>query len=366
MISRKYIGAARRNADSLMKKKNVVGVGAGMRRKKGKATDEKAIVVLVRKKEAKSRLKAEDLLPDTIEVDGKEVHVDVIEVGEIRALSPQHRFNHRPLVTGVSCGHFAITAGTLGLFVERDGKPYLLSNNHVLANTNAAQVGDAIYQPGPMDGGRSRHTVANLAAFVPISFTRQNKVDAALALMVGTEAPTEPSEPPVVKKEGLLKRWWDAIVAFFRRLFGDRVSRQSTNVVVDGKVIEGSGPAPTTQVVEFSNTVLNLPGTITYELADVWEEQTVQKSGRTTGYTTGTVLAIGATVDVEFDPGQVARFSDQIIADNFSDGGDSGSAVFDMEGNAVGLLFAGSHLVTILNPMKTVFKELGITRIWRS
>lgn len=41
---------------------------------------------------------------------------------------------------GGSCGHFLITAGTLGGFVEDDDAYYLLSNNHVLANSDLANV----------------------------------------------------------------------------------------------------------------------------------------------------------------------------------------------------------------------------------
>ena len=70
-------------------------------------------------------------------------------------------------------------------------------------------------------------------------------------------------------------------------------------------------------------------------------------------------------VSVEFGAGQNVLFEDQTIAGDFSAGGDSGSAIFDMQGNAVGLLFAGSDTVTIFTPMKTVFSQLGIDRIWR-
>lgn len=367
MISRKYIGAAKRNADGFLRKKNVVGVGAGLCNKKDRKPGEKAIIVLVRKKEAKEKLSEQDLLPETVTAGSEDVRIEVIEVGDIRVLTAEHRFNHRPLVSGISCGHFSITAGTLGLFVEKDGKPYVLSNNHVLANSNMAQIGDPIYQPGPIDGGRSRHTVARLSEFVPISFTADNKVDAALALVEGhdQDVPADPPEAtPEPKKEGFLARLWAAIVSFFRKLFGRTVTKQSTTVIIDGKVIDGD-TTPTPQTVEFSNTVLNMPTPITYQLGDAVEGSLIQKSGRTTGYTSTEVLVLGATVEVEFGQGQVARFIDQIVTGNFSDGGDSGSVVFDMAGNAVGLLFAGSDAVTILNPIKTVFAELGIDRIWR-
>jgi len=42
----------------------------------------------------------------------------------------------------------------------------MLSNNHVLANSNAAKKGDAILQPGSADGGSK--TVARLECFIPI------------------------------------------------------------------------------------------------------------------------------------------------------------------------------------------------------
>ena len=58
---------------------------------------------------------------------------------------------------GVSIGHYAITAGTPGAFVKdkTTAETLILSNNHVMANSNDASIGDAILQPGPADGGKS-------------------------------------------------------------------------------------------------------------------------------------------------------------------------------------------------------------------
>ena len=47
----------------------------------------------------------------------------------------------RPVHCGVSIGHMNISAGTLGCLVEIEGNRYALSNNHVLANTNAGTLG---------------------------------------------------------------------------------------------------------------------------------------------------------------------------------------------------------------------------------
>lgn len=99
--------------------------------------------------------------------------VDVVEAGPFHALpfyalgSPgvgaeepqpgvlEHTERVRPVRTGASIGHVDISAGTTGCLVldNADGSRQVLSNNHVLANMNDAEVGDAVVQPGPADGG---------------------------------------------------------------------------------------------------------------------------------------------------------------------------------------------------------------------
>jgi hypothetical protein len=61
---------------------------------------------------------------------------------------------------------------------------YILSNNHVLANSNGASIGDPEYQPGPFDGGTSADQIATLSDFQIISFAANgsNTIDAAIAL----------------------------------------------------------------------------------------------------------------------------------------------------------------------------------------
>src|SRR3546814_20460298 len=76
--------------------------------------------------------------------------------------------------SGISIGHAAITAGTLGGLVRdrETGAVAILSNNHVLANSNQGTAGDAILQPGPADGGTDPgDRIATLARFVEIDFT---------------------------------------------------------------------------------------------------------------------------------------------------------------------------------------------------
>src|SRR5712691_10453635 len=104
--------------------------------------------------------------------------------GRLMALSDPTK-RQRPAPMGFSVGHPAITAGTIGARV-RDalGHVYILSNNHVLANSNGASIGDPEYQPGPFDGGTAADQIATLSDFQVISFAANgaNTIDAAIAL----------------------------------------------------------------------------------------------------------------------------------------------------------------------------------------
>jgi hypothetical protein len=86
----------------------------------------------------------------------------------------------------------------------------------------------------------------------------------------------------------------------------------------------------------------------------------VEKTGRTTNFSTGRIIALNATVDVNYGGGRVARFAKQIITSRMSAGGDSGSLVCDIKEGAVGLLFAGSSRVTIVNSILYVQSLLRI------
>lgn len=80
----------------------------------------------------------------------------------------------------------------------------------------------------------------------------------------------------------------------------------------------------------------------------------VKKGWHTTNLTVGRITAINATVDVGYGGGQVARFTDQIVTTNISAGGDSDSLVVTLDNIAVGLLFAGSSVATIVNQIENV------------
>ncbi len=281
---------------------NVVGVGIGIKDSAGVFTGELAIKVFVKEKVSHRRIHEDFLIPE--EIGG--IATDVSAVGPIRSFSYAARYD-RPVRSGVSCGHPSLSAGTIGcLVVLKNGRLGLLSNNHVLANENNATVGDAIIQPGRVDGGQTPSDVIGLLEdFLPINFAADNLVDAAVA--------------------------WTS-----RSL----VSSHHMTYVAD--------PTP------IAATPL----------------MTVIKNGRTTQATTGWVEAIDVdAVDVEYDSG-IARFNDQIVirglsGASFSQGGDSGALIVTSGSRQpVGLLFAGSTTHTFANPIDVVMDRLKIDRIY--
>jgi hypothetical protein len=95
----------------------------------------------------------------------------------------------------------------------------------------------------------------------------------------------------------------------------------------------------------------------------------VQKCGRTTFCTKGTITAINTTIDVGYGTG-LARYVDQIIVESvepnngpFIGGGDSGSSLVDLNRYPVGLLFAGGNggLMAVANRIDLVLKRFGVT-----
>jgi hypothetical protein len=329
---------------------NVVGVAAGVKWKDGEPTGAPAVLALVTHKVDKAELGEGDLVPTKI----GSTRTDVLEIGfpmiertqmhvpttvngtavreeEQQTVVPQVPLfgaealarRARPAEGGYSVGHFKITAGTIatcvydllpGAATGSQPKPgvgmpqrfYILSNNHVLANVNAAMVGDPILQPGPFDGGTlPSDLIARLSRFIPITLDpptprtlHRNLVDAAIA-----EGQFHDLDREI---------YWGGYVRGWRR---------RANVAV---------------------------GTI------------VQKTGRTTNFTIGRITAINATVDVGFGGGRIGRFQDQIITTNMSAGGDSGSLITTPDEVAVGLLFAGSSVATIANQIENVRSLLRV------
>ncbi len=101
----------------------------------------------------------------------------------------------------------------------------------------------------------------------------------------------------------------------------------------------------------------------------------VQKRGRTTEHTFGSVASTDFTVSIDYGDGlgtrtlrhQIRIATDTTRSARFSDHGDSGSVVMDEHRNVVGLLFAGSNdgSMTFANPIQAALDELGVDLLVR-
>ncbi|MFB3061551.1 MAG: hypothetical protein ACE10C_09305, partial [Candidatus Binatia bacterium] len=242
-------------------------------------------------------------------------------------IDPKSRFD-RPVPIGVSSGserlikvnnQFFCTTGTLGARVSGISGVHALSNAHVYAQEGSTTVdefgldepavaGDAILQPGRADVGcdlRLGDQIGTLYDWQPILLDgSENTIDAAIALL-------------------------------------DNNNNLGTATPSDGY------------------------GTPSSETASAILDQTVQKYGRTTSLTLGTVAGINATVFVGYDNG-TAKFVGQIIIEGsngaFSNSGDSGSLIVTQDGNKpVALLFAGNSTITVGNPIELVLARFNVT-----
>ncbi|WP_330923921.1 hypothetical protein [Candidatus Sororendozoicomonas aggregata] len=324
-----------REETALLNLPNVVGVGIGTKQKGEADTGTPCITALVSTKWPKSLLASTDLIPHC--VGEKKTPTDVVEVGEFFAggsysndareksvhdspiandnpslLSPSESGYNlgdqqvtttltrrvRPAQSGFSCAHYRVTKGTIGTccydarpFPSMHEKYYILGNNHVLADSNKAKIGDPILQPGRGDGGvYPQDMIARLTRYVPIQFSTDssqpsNYVDAAIA-------------------EGKLQDLDREIY------WGGHVKRLFT--------------APS--------------------VGDI-----LQKCGRTTGFTTGKITTINTTVDINYPKGKIARFVEQILTTRMSMSGDSGSLVVNADEHAVGLICGSSTAASVIN-----------------
>ncbi|AXC11125.1 hypothetical protein ACPOL_1783 [Acidisarcina polymorpha] len=227
--------------------------------------------------------------------------------------------------------------GTLGALVrDQTGSQYILSNNHVLAESDQANQGDSIVQPGLIDANCDQNAgrpVASLRYVVPLASSQTN-VDAALAeVNAGSVDPG------------------GAILQF------GTPGKGTNNSIDAAPPAGGAGEAITPALLD--------PGSAPLRVA---------KSGRTTGLTCSTIEAVNLSLEVDYykdcaetQPYYRKTFVHQIgIGGNgFSDSGDSGALVVDA-GNAepLGLYFAGGTDdhgggFSVVNPIQDVLSELG-------
>jgi len=317
---------------NLLFKRGVVAVGIGYKSKGGKRTGEKAIVCSVSQKLPMQMLHMSDRVPPNI----LGIPTDVIETGVLKALAVDPTKKFRPAPGGVSIGHPDITAGTLGCVIENGGELYILSNNHVMANSNLAKIGDPILQPGPYDGGTIEDQIATLDRFVEVKFATDLLSDCDIA-------------GGIVKSLNWLANFFGSMTRIPHPV---KIQADIPINRVDCALAKPlSDDLVTDEILEIGNIFRNDSAVI---------DMPLKKYGRTTQLTEGKVEQTDVTANVQYGEGQIAMFEDQLLAGPMSAGGDSGSAVVNDQNELVGLLFAGSEDVTLINRIENVFMELGL------
>jgi hypothetical protein len=170
----------------------------------------------------------------------------------------------------------------MGAVVQKQGKLFLLTNNHVIADDKDSAIGQPVFQPDPSPSRPNPGRVASVSKFVPLGGGGVRHVDAAIAELETTADPVE-------------------------HLNGGHLASK--------------------------NPIRARPG------------MRVHKVGRTTGRTCGIVRDVRFDYRCPYSFGAV-MMEDQILiqsADNslFGFAGDSGSLIVDDDSNrATGLLFA--------------------------
>ena len=209
----------------------------------------------------------------------------------------------RPVLGGYSCGCPQITAGTFSGTVRDKitGERLGLTNNHVALGakwgTQEGFMNNPIFQPGVFDGGTPEDTVGHTVKGAPVEL-----VPAENLIDACTFKPTDPT------------------------ILSDEVA----DLGIPGYAVD-----PEVGILGI-------------------------KSGRTTGTNESTIESIGAVIDI--DGFGVARFTDQIIfRPAFAEGGDSGSICLDVNGNVLGLVFAGSDEVTAVCRSNHIESLLGVS-----
>jgi len=315
-----------RHTAELMNNPEVVGTATGLTE-----DGRPAIMVYTKSEAGTAALKKGMVIPESIE--GIPVVVEV--TGVIRAMKTtvppvSHTAKQTPpiqmgtsggwrydLANGYCCG------GTLGSLIKIGTTQYILSNYHVLVadivsggNSRVAANGDPVIQPGLIDVSCNAANAQNVAtlAFVNNPTLPNNNIDAAVAQVT------------------------------------------SGMVRTDGAILEiGTLSA---------NTVAASIGKL------------VKKSGRTTGLTRSKISGLNGTVSVTYEnecAGGTAftkTYTGQIIITNkrskFLNSGDSGSLMVEdvtTKPRAIGLLFAGSSVTAIANPIGEVLSFYGATMV---
>lgn len=296
LMKQQIMCICRNEYDYFLNKSNVQGIGFGYKKSMGICTFKQCILVFVSQKIPTNQIPPQDIIPKTY----RGIETDVIETGYFASNSLKGKV--RPVEGGYSIGPDGrTTLGSVACLVTDGTNKFILSNNHVLADENIVEIGTPILQPAMQDGGKNpRDVVAHLSRYIPLKFKTSttgpiNFSDCAIAKLVNSDIAT-------------------------------------------GK-IHGIGFP---KGFAFAKVGLK-----------------VQKVGRTTGKTTGTIISLGATVTVKYDRGMVL-LANQIVTTDMTQGGDSGALLLDEKKAVLGLHASGSEYHSTFNLIDNVLDELNV------
>lgn len=296
---------------------NIVGVGIGFRVRGGKRTDEPVVMVLVEKKRPAALVSLRRLLPEHVEIDGVRWGIDVVEAGP----APSVGVAQSPVAPTLAAGPISEEmrpprqgcsisnqvagdgTGTYGATVVdlTDNTNGLLTCNHVIGRMNAGRPGEAIIQPGFADTS-NRSAIGTLKRLIPIDPATGTDTDAALAQLacgVGATdlvardlmAPISPSHPAV------------GLIVAGNRTGGCYMTVMDT--VLTGLNVKLLGATSSSTATKAPQVGMHL-----------------EKVGRTTAYSSSTVMSIGNTVRVDTrSPLGVVEYRNLIYAPSFCLGG---------------------------------------------
>ena len=236
-------------------------------------------------------------------------------------------------------------SGTLGSLVkDQASNLYILSNNHVLADSDQGKVGDVVIQPGLVDTGCTQ-LAAGVSGIIQVG---------QLTYWVPLLYPPSVPNPPATNVDAALAGTTASSVDASGSIIALGASGGGTNQIAAAAPVGGTGEVLTAANL---NTIH------------------VAKSGRTTGLTCSTVDTINTTIQVSYfldaaetEPYTTKTYTNQIgmPGNYFSDAGDSGSLVVDTaNAQPVGLFFAGATATStqpgesFAQPIGDVLTELG-------
>lgn len=282
----------------------IMGYGIAEKTTLGKPVGEVTLKIYVAEKKPEESLESNEVVLSTVSIPGLgNIPTDVEEIGyqKLQGLTARSR----PSMLGYSVGTLGGESGSMGALVRNkaSSEVFILSNSHVLARNGFGNRGDVVVQPGPSDGGVEKDRIGILSDWIAFDFESgfNNLCDAAIAQLDRSDL-VDNSIPEIGTPQGV----------------GLTISRGME----------------------------------------------VQKTGRTSEHTTGIIQDINYRTFMSFDKPDgsmgAAGFRDQVLCTRYSDGGDSGSLVCDMKGNAVGLHWCGSSKVSVFSPIGFILDTLEL------